>query len=49
VAAVGIDAFTFEILETLDVQPPMTSADIRADLEVLESLWREKLAGADLY
>jgi len=48
-AADGIAAFSFEVLETLDLRPGMTDAEIRSDLEVLEALWREKLAGEDLY
>jgi hypothetical protein len=49
VAQYGIEAFTFEILEVLDVTPGSTPAAIRADLAVLEALWSEKLSGDMLY
>jgi hypothetical protein len=49
IATHGIDAFTFDILEVLEPQPAQTSAELRADLAVLEALWREKLTGTDLY
>jgi hypothetical protein len=45
----GIDAFTFEILEVLDVSPEMTSARIREDLDALEALWRERLSSTASY
>ena len=45
----GIDAFALEILEVLDVAPEMSEAQIRADLQTLEQLWREKYGPADLY
>ncbi|MFI5261455.1 MAG: GIY-YIG nuclease family protein [Candidatus Limnocylindrales bacterium] len=45
----GIDTFTFEVLDVLDVTPEMSVDDVRADLVALEQLWREKLAGVELY
>ena len=45
----GVDAFSFEVLEVLDVAPEATPAQVRADLAVLEELWREKLDPARLY
>ena len=45
----GIDAFTLDVLEVLTPRPEMTPAALRADLEVLEDLWREKLDPALLY
>lgn len=49
IATHGIDAFTFDILEVLEPTPAQTNAERRADLAVLEDLWREKLSGTDLY
>jgi hypothetical protein len=41
--ALGADAFAFEVLDTL--APPDTPGyDPRADLEVLESMWLERVA-----
>jgi hypothetical protein len=45
----GIDAFSFEVLEVLDVTPDMTPADLRAELAVLEALCREELGDVLLY
>ncbi|MCC6174803.1 MAG: GIY-YIG nuclease family protein [Chloroflexi bacterium] len=45
----GLDAFSLEILEVLEVRPEMTHAEILADLAALEDLWREKLASTPLY
>lgn len=45
----GIEAFSLEVLEVLDITPEMTPAQIRADLATLEALWREKLDPALLY
>ena len=45
----GAAAFTFEVLEVLDVLPNATPASIRDDLATLEALWREKLDPARLY
>jgi hypothetical protein len=45
----GVAAFELEVLETLDVKPEMTPAQIRADLAALEDLWREQLDPATLY
>jgi hypothetical protein len=45
----GLDAFTLDVLDTLDVKPEMTTADIRKELAVLEELWREQQDPALLY
>lgn len=45
----GLDAFSFEVLESLEPTPEMTTAKIREELAVLEALWREKLDPALLY
>jgi hypothetical protein len=45
----GIDAFSLEVLEELDIAPGATEAEIRADLTALEELWREKQDPALLY
>ncbi|MGE5596772.1 MAG: GIY-YIG nuclease family protein [Hyphomicrobiales bacterium] len=45
----GIDAFDFEVLEVLETKPDATRAGIQRDLDALEELWREKLAGDPLY
>jgi hypothetical protein len=45
----GIDAFSLEVLEVLDIRPEMTPAQIREDLDTLEALWREKLDPSLLY
>jgi hypothetical protein len=45
----GAAAFTFEVLEVLDVLPNATPASIRDDLTALEALWREKLDPSLLY
>ncbi|MGZ3587069.1 MAG: GIY-YIG nuclease family protein [Solirubrobacteraceae bacterium] len=44
VRAFGIERFTLEILDVLEVGPEMTLDEVRADLAALEQLWREKLA-----
>jgi hypothetical protein len=45
----GGEAFSFEVLDVLDVAPEATEADLRADLDALLLLWREKLDPAGLY
>jgi hypothetical protein len=45
----GIDAFSLEILEVLEIEPAMTATEIREDLATLEALWREKFDPALLY
>jgi hypothetical protein len=45
----GLDAFSLEVLEILQPRPEMTSAEIRAELAILEELWREQLDPALLY
>jgi hypothetical protein len=45
----GIDAFALEILEVLRPSPEQSRPEWLADLNLLEQLWREKLAGEPLY
>jgi hypothetical protein len=45
----GIDAFSFEVLETLDVEPTASRTEVRKDLATLVTLWREKLGPDSLY
>jgi hypothetical protein len=49
IRAVGMDAFSLDVLEVLDAGPGMTDAEIKRDLATLEALWREKLDPALLY
>lgn len=41
--ALGADAFTFEVLDTLTPPADAPDYDPRADLRVLEALWLERL------
>ncbi len=45
----GLEAFSLETLEVLDVKPEMSREDILEDLATLESLWRERLDPLLLY
>ncbi len=45
----GIDAFELEILEVLDEDPARPPSGLARDLATLEELWREKLAGTEMY
>ena len=45
----GIDAFSMEVLEMLEIEPTMTREEILRDLATLEELWRERLDPALLY
>jgi hypothetical protein len=45
----GLDAFTFEVLETLDVSAHPTPAAVREELTTLEALWRANFAPTELY
>ena len=47
--AFGPDAFSLEILETLDRKETQDDAEFRDDIRELEALWREKLSGTPLY
>ncbi len=38
----GLDAFSLEILEVLEIKPESTDKEILDDLAILEELWREK-------
>jgi hypothetical protein len=43
IRAHGVEGLTFEVLETVPVEPGKADADLRADLETLLVLWREQL------
>jgi hypothetical protein len=43
VVTFGVDAFSVDVLELFEIAPGATDKEIRDDLAVLESLWREKL------
>ena len=45
----GIEAFSMEVLDMLDIKPEMTADDIKRDLATLEALWREKMDPSLLY
>ena len=45
----GLDAFEFEVLEAVQPPPEQTAAEVRADLDALESLWRERFDPGLLY
>jgi hypothetical protein len=45
----GIQAFTFEPIETLSIRPDMTTAQLDADLKALEELVLLRFDPADLY
>jgi hypothetical protein len=49
VKAYGIQAFTFEPIETISVKPDMTTAQLDADLKALEELVLLRFDPADLY
>ena len=49
VEAVGLAAFTFEVLEAVTVKADATRAEIESELTTLEALWREKLGADALY
>jgi len=43
-AALGPDAFAFEVLDTLEPKDDRSRADTEAELEALEAMWRDRLA-----
>lgn len=45
----GAGSFTFETLEELKKTDTQTSASFKADVELLKSMWLEKMSGKDLY
>jgi hypothetical protein len=45
----GVEAFSLEILETLQPAPEMTAAEIRQELATLEQLHREQFEPSQLY
>jgi hypothetical protein len=45
----GFEAFTFEVLERLDVEAAAAESQVRRDLAALEQLWAEKLGPGNLY
>jgi hypothetical protein len=48
-AGLGVDAFSFEVLDTLEVTPAMTLEQVASDLATLEGLWRQKTDPSLLY
>lgn len=48
-ATLGADAFSLEILESLDRKDTQTAAEFMEDVRALEELWREKLQNEGLY
>lgn len=45
----GFGALTFDVLETIEPGIDMGSDELATELKTLEQLWREQLAGSDLY
>ena len=45
----GLDSFSLEVLDVLEIKPEMTYQEILDHLEVMERLWREKLDPSLLY
>jgi hypothetical protein len=45
----GVEAFAFEVLEVMEIQPGRTDRQIQFDLNVMEQRWREELALEWLY
>jgi len=45
----GVNAFTFEILETLEKHKDQTQTEFVADLETLLQMWSEKLDSSKRY
>jgi hypothetical protein len=45
----GLEAFSLEVVDVLEMRPGMTDADIASDLATLEGLWRDKLDPSLLY
>ena len=45
----GMDSIELEVLEVLEPQADQTPAQVRADLESLEALWRERFQPSELY
>ncbi len=45
----GQDAFTLEVLETLDKTDKQTDTQFMDDLFTLKDIWSEKLSSADFY
>jgi hypothetical protein len=45
----GLDAFSVEVLDSLEVKPEMTREEVLEDLRTLEDLWRQRLDPALLY
>ena len=45
----GADAFSLEVLETLEQKEDQDAAAFRGDVRALEELWREKYAPEELY
>ena len=48
-AAHGAEAFSLEILETIDKKDTQTNEEFKEDIIALEELWREKIGTDKLY
>lgn len=48
-AGQGSDQFVFEVLEQLKKGNNQTSAEFKADIDLLREVWSEKLVNEDLY
>jgi hypothetical protein len=49
IASLGWENFSLEVVDTIEVTPTMTRAEIASDLATLEALWREKSEPSLLY
>lgn len=45
----GMGSFELEVLDSIEVAPGTPPDEVRADLDALEALWREKLADLPRY
>jgi hypothetical protein len=45
----GIEAFSVEVLDVLEIKPEMTIEQVRHELSILEALWRQKVDPSLLY
>ncbi|MDF2568188.1 MAG: ArsR family transcriptional regulator, partial [Oscillospiraceae bacterium] len=45
----GAKSFCFEVLEQLTQKETQTQQEFKADIKILEDIWKEKLSEHDLY